>query len=495
MTTRITAKYRADDALLRTVTKSLTFDVDDQTGRLIGLGLLFDADCCPGDAAVEIEVEREPREPVHDPLGSKQLWANVRAAKEAAAKAALGPCPPLDAIVNAAGDIGVRALASAANVPEDQVRRAIGEARQQRERFATEVEEHGKTIERLHTTEAQLEDTLRLLGWDGAKCGRLGKGAAELAAELLGEKWVKKIAVDDLGRRCAHLDMALRSVLWRLDDKAEMPVEIVGSVEGKVRAYVLAEDLLAKNWVRREHLDLMELARARLCDDFDLRSGLRKSDIYFVADAACVKYRSLQAAAQHGIAGAVADVRAFHAAAMEGNPHALLHERTEAPALVRAVSRYKLLREEYEEYVEAGMEGDVVGVLDALIDVIYVAIGTGLIQFGGDRFSRAWKAVHESNMRKRWPDGRFHIREDGKIIKPDGWVGPDIAAIVGLAECESDVEAFDVHAGDKCLVEGEWRTIRTARTNADNYREVSFWGSGEIRRWHPGEALRVKRSG
>lgn len=141
--------------------------------------------------------------------------------------------------------------------------------------------------------------------------------------------------------------------------------------------------------------------------------------------------RSDSPAASAGIAGAVADVREFHLAAMEGNPHALLHERTETPALVRAWSRYRLLK----EYVQAGVDTDIAGVLDALIDVVYVAIGTGLIQFGGDRFQRAWKAVHQSNMAKRWPDGKFRIREDGKIEKPPGWVGPDIAAIVRDGAC------------------------------------------------------------
>ena len=35
--------------------------------------------------------------------------------------------------------------------------------------------------------------------------------------------------------------------------------------------------------------------------------------------------------------------------------------------------------------------------------------------------------AHEANMAKRFPDGTFHRRtEDGKVIKPQGWVEPDM---------------------------------------------------------------------
>jgi predicted HAD superfamily Cof-like phosphohydrolase len=35
--------------------------------------------------------------------------------------------------------------------------------------------------------------------------------------------------------------------------------------------------------------------------------------------------------------------------------------------------------------------------------------------------------AHEANMAKRFPDGTFHRRpEDGKVIKPQGWVEPNM---------------------------------------------------------------------
>jgi hypothetical protein len=131
-----------------------------------------------------------------------------------------------------------------------------------------------------------------------------------------------------------------------------------------------------------------------------------------------------------GIKGVVEDVREFHLGIAEHNSAACTHERAGPPALIRRVMRHRLLREEFEEHIEAMLDNDVEGVLDAIVDQIYVLVGTALIQFGGERLDAAWAEVHRSNMAKRWPDGTFHVREDGKVLKPPGWVGPDIASIV-----------------------------------------------------------------
>lgn len=38
--------------------------------------------------------------------------------------------------------------------------------------------------------------------------------------------------------------------------------------------------------------------------------------------------------------------------------------------------------------------------------------------------------VHAANMRKIWPDGTIHYREDGKVLKPPTWTPADIAGIL-----------------------------------------------------------------
>ena len=45
----------------------------------------------------------------------------------------------------------------------------------------------------------------------------------------------------------------------------------------------------------------------------------------------------------------------------------------------------------------------------------------------GINLSAIFDKVHEANMSKRFPDGTFHRREDGKIEKPPGWTPPNIS--------------------------------------------------------------------
>lgn len=53
----------------------------------------------------------------------------------------------------------------------------------------------------------------------------------------------------------------------------------------------------------------------------------------------------------------------------------------------------------------------------------------------GMRIDMIFTEVHEANMNKRNPEtGQFQRREDGKIIKPSGWVAPDIEKVVSMME-------------------------------------------------------------
>lgn len=62
---------------------------------------------------------------------------------------------------------------------------------------------------------------------------------------------------------------------------------------------------------------------------------------------------------------------------------------------------------------------------DAMVDAWYYMLNTGAKH--GMNLSRLFGTVHEANMAKRFPDGKFHRRpEDGKIIKPAEWKEPDI---------------------------------------------------------------------
>lgn len=58
-------------------------------------------------------------------------------------------------------------------------------------------------------------------------------------------------------------------------------------------------------------------------------------------------------------------------------------------------------------------------VLDACVDSCYVIMGTCVA--AGLPFDAAFEMVHLSNMTKVGADGKPIIREDGKILKPEGW--------------------------------------------------------------------------
>lgn len=88
-------------------------------------------------------------------------------------------------------------------------------------------------------------------------------------------------------------------------------------------------------------------------------------------------------------------------------------------------SRYEFALEELEEYLEACEEGDLEGILDAIIDQVYFALGTAYCHgFSARVVMEAFLRVHEANMLKE-PDpyGR-------KAVKPEGWTPPDLSDLV-----------------------------------------------------------------
>lgn len=87
--------------------------------------------------------------------------------------------------------------------------------------------------------------------------------------------------------------------------------------------------------------------------------------------------------------------------------------------------RTSLIREEAEELFSAPTMEDEV---DALADLVYVCYGMA-IEMGVD-LDDVISEVHAANMRKLGPDGKPIYRDDGKILKPEGWEGPDIGAVL-----------------------------------------------------------------
>ena len=85
----------------------------------------------------------------------------------------------------------------------------------------------------------------------------------------------------------------------------------------------------------------------------------------------------------------------------------------------------KLIDEEHRELLEATLTEDRVEQLDALIDILVVTIGA-IHSFGADA-EGAWKEVMKTNFAKIDREtGKVRKREDGKVLKPQGWTAPDL---------------------------------------------------------------------
>jgi predicted HAD superfamily Cof-like phosphohydrolase len=85
----------------------------------------------------------------------------------------------------------------------------------------------------------------------------------------------------------------------------------------------------------------------------------------------------------------------------------------------------KLIEEEWKELNVAINNVDQVETLDALIDIIVVTIGA-LHSMGAD-VEGAWKEVMMTNFAKiDHETGKVRKREDGKVLKPVGWVPPNL---------------------------------------------------------------------
>ena len=85
-----------------------------------------------------------------------------------------------------------------------------------------------------------------------------------------------------------------------------------------------------------------------------------------------------------------------------------------------------LIHEEVDELITA--EDDVAR-LDALIDILVVTVGA-IHSMGADG-EGAWNEVMRTNFAKiDSATGKVRKREDGKVLKPDGWTPPNLTSFL-----------------------------------------------------------------
>ena len=91
-----------------------------------------------------------------------------------------------------------------------------------------------------------------------------------------------------------------------------------------------------------------------------------------------------------------------------------------------------LIREEFNELVESD---NIVDDLDALIDIVVVTIGA-IHSLGADA-EGAWNEVMRTNFEKIDKEtGKVRKREDGKVLKPDGWLPPNLALFAKIPDAD-----------------------------------------------------------
>ncbi|HPF96177.1 MAG: nucleoside triphosphate pyrophosphohydrolase family protein [Flavobacteriaceae bacterium] len=119
-------------------------------------------------------------------------------------------------------------------------------------------------------------------------------------------------------------------------------------------------------------------------------------------------------------------VKAFHTAFKLGYKESPLASL----GLEKNMLRYKLMREENEEYLEAANNDDLIEVADALGDMLYILCGT-IIEHGLQyKIEEVFNEIQRSNMSKLGDDGEPIYREDGKVLKGPNYFKPDIASIL-----------------------------------------------------------------
>lgn len=109
-------------------------------------------------------------------------------------------------------------------------------------------------------------------------------------------------------------------------------------------------------------------------------------------------------------------VKEFH---RKYNVH--LSDKIALPSPATLLLRSRLIVEESGEFMEAATHGDMVGMIDALCDILYVTFGTADVM--GVDLEPYFNEVQRSNMTKDGSDA------SGKICKGPNYSPPDLYSI------------------------------------------------------------------
>jgi len=155
--------------------------------------------------------------------------------------------------------------------------------------------------------------------------------------------------------------------------------------------------------------------------------------------------------------------------------------------------RHKIFTEEVDELYDAYQCNDIIGVTDAIIDCLYVLIGTA-VQFGiANKLNACFAEVHRSNMSKLGDDGKPVMRKDGKVMKGPNFVRPDLNKVLAgpsdysvqkseikMPTKEAIVQYFNNHFNCHAdVIIGDYETTETAMT-VDAVLKMIEWLRNQI---------------
>ena len=90
--------------------------------------------------------------------------------------------------------------------------------------------------------------------------------------------------------------------------------------------------------------------------------------------------------------------------------------------------RYKLIKEELDEFQEAIKNKNLVEIADSLTDILYVTYGAG--HAFGINLDKCFDEVQRSNMSKLDENGKPIYNQDGKVMKGPNYFKPNLNKIV-----------------------------------------------------------------
>jgi len=173
----------------------------------------------------------------------------------------------------------------------------------------------------------------------------------------------------------------------------------------------------------------MEEVLCTLCAEQQGRSGTKLCDRCWELKtrierdpALALKVLSRSQSAMPHYASNFGDVLAFHQ--KMGLPTSLIPRMLDQEQFLY---RLRFKREELQELEDWFFQQDMVKVVDSLLDLAYVIMGTAVEM--GVPWNSCWAHVHAANMKKQRDGGSADMgyagRYKNRILKPDGWEPPD----------------------------------------------------------------------